>query len=328
MPYTSTQVRHAGHPLNPMRRSPLRLVPAAVTALPWAWFLVRDVDARLDAVALLWPVFGTLAVVVLGLAAALARRRRPVVAAGSWLVVLLLVVLGPWRPLGGGTPAPPMRVVEANTFGDNTQVAAIVADVGAQRPDVLVISEVSDALDLALRDRFPAAVRSIEPNGKPGDVAVYSRYPLQPLPLPRVVADQRGARVVVTSPAGPLVLFAMHLQKPGIDPSSVEVGFRTHRRIVDRLVAAVAAERRPVIVAGDLNLSDRTSGYRTLMGVLDDGARAGWAGPTSLRRTTRPLLARIDHVLMPEGWCSRASRRFTLHGSDHHGVATTIGPCR
>jgi endonuclease/exonuclease/phosphatase (EEP) superfamily protein YafD len=150
---------------------------------------------------------------------------------------------------------------------------------------------------------------------------------MRDLGLPDGLRDQRGQRVEIDGPEGPFVLYAMHLQKPGISPSSVEIGFRSHRRLVDRLVDAVQAETLPVVVAGDLNLGDRTSGYRALTDVLDDGMRAGWTGPTSLRRTTRLLLARIDHVFAPETWCAEDSRTFTMRGSDHRGVATTIGPC-
>lgn len=107
-----------------------------------------------------------------------------------------------------------------------------------------------------------------------------------------------------------------------------DLGFRTHRRLVDALADAVVSEDLPVVVAGDLNLVDRTGGYRAITDVLDDGLRSGWVGPTSLKRQTKLLLARIDHVFIPPRWCAADGKTFTMRGSDHRGVVTTIGPCR
>jgi endonuclease/exonuclease/phosphatase (EEP) superfamily protein YafD len=39
-------------------------------------------------------------------------------------------------------------------------------------------------------------------------------------------------------------------------------------------------------------------------------------------------LARIDHIFEPSSWCSDDAHTFTITGSDHRGIATTIGPCR
>lgn len=81
------------------------------------------------------------------------------------------------------------------------------------------------------------------------------------------------------------------------------------------------------MVVGDLNLVDRASGYRALVGELDDAMRSGWAGPTAQRSWLDLLLARVDHVLVPEAWCSTDAVRFHLRGSDHRGLAATVGPC-
>jgi endonuclease/exonuclease/phosphatase (EEP) superfamily protein YafD len=55
--------------------------------------------------------------------------------------------------------------------------------------------------------------------------------------------------------------------------------------------------------------------------------RAKRAGPTYVAALWRPFLLRIDHVFVPRDWCSAAPERFTLHGSDHRGVAVDVGPC-
>ena len=299
-----------------------------IGAAPWSWFLVRDINGRMDAVALLWPVLAGAGMLVLLFASVLMRRPGPAVAALSWALAFLVVIVLPWRPLGGPAPVEGLRVVAANTFGINSDRAPIGPDLLARRPHVLVISEISDRLHRELSQRFRYASRSLDPRfGTPGDVSVYSDLPLDRSPLPAPIRAQKGMRVVVDAPSGPLVLYALHLQKPGATVNVAEIGFRMHRRLIRDLAAAVEHEDWPVVVAGDLNVSDRTTGYRKLVSVLDDAMRADWVQPTARRWTTRPLLARIDHIFMPEDWCSVDSETFKLHGSDHRGIATTLGRC-
>jgi endonuclease/exonuclease/phosphatase (EEP) superfamily protein YafD len=301
----------------------------AVGLLPWTWFLVRDLSPRTDAVALLWPplAFGVVAALVL--AALVLRWPGLLVAVASWLVVSLLVVVLPWRPLDGPAPrSGGIRVVAANTLGSNTRPEVDVKDdLLGERPQLLVVSEITPALDQVLRRQFPHRIVdfSSDADDRP-DVGVYSTFALEQTDLPWGVSADRGMRVVVGAPT-PFVLYAIHLQKPGVRPSEYEVGFRTHQKLIGRIADAVAAEDRPVVLAGDLNLAERTGGYRTLTGVLDDAMRGGWVGPTTLRPTTRLLLARIDHMLMPEGWCTAGSHTFGIAGSDHRGVSTRLGPC-
>lgn len=300
--------------LTPRRRAAL---VAAVA--PWLWFAVRDAHPWLDAVALGWPVLGVAgacALVLLGLA----RRWGGAALAGlSWLLATVAVVVLPWVPLDTGTPRGGLRVTAVNTLAEQTSPEAMAAAIERTAPDLVVVSEVGRRLDAILSRRYPHRVHRL-------GVAVFSTFPLRP---PKAApAGQRGLRTEVDGPHGPLVLYALHLQKPGVRPSTVEVGLRTHRRVVDAVAASVEGERLPVVLAGDLNLIDRSSGYRRLTGPLDDAMRAGWAQPTSLRATTRPLLARIDHILVEDSWCAAGSRMFGLPGSDHRGVTAAVGPCR
>jgi len=303
---------------------------AAVGLAPWSWFVVRDVSPRTDAVALLWPPLALGVVVVLLAVAVVFRSVGLLAAVASWVVVSVVVVVLPWRPLDGPAPrAGGIRVVAANTYGANRRpAAAVAADVLAQHPSLLVVSELSPKVDAALRRSFAHRAVDLTPGrDHRADVGVYSDFPLTQTDLPSGVSAEHGMRVVVAMPGQRLILYAVHLQKPGVRPSSYEVGFRTHQKLVGRIADAVHAEQEPVLLAGDLNLADRTGGYRRLTGVLDDAMRGGWAGPTSHRDTTRWLFARIDHIFMPEGWCSAGSRTFAITGSDHRGISTRLGPC-
>ena len=309
------------------RPTPGQWVALALGVLPWTWYLVRDLSGRMDIIALAWPVFGTVITWAPLIAAFLMRRRRVLAAAVSWALCLGAVVVGPWRPLDTGSVRPDtaIRIVAGNTYADNTYAPGVAEEFAAQHPDVLVVSEVTPESGSVYAEGYRYAVR---PQTSKNDVAVFSNLPMHAQQLPGVLGSQRGWRVEIDGPDGPFVLYALHLQKPGAEPSKVEVGFRTHRRIIEEVVDAVRRETLPVVVAGDLNLVDRTTGYRALTGVLDDAMRAGWVGPTSRKRSTRLLLARIDHIFEPEDWCSSDAKTFTMRGSDHRAVVTTIGRCR
>lgn len=300
-------------------------ITALVALAPWSWFVVRDVDARLDAVALAWPVLAVAGSVPMALGAP--RRPRRLVPAGSWLLAALVVIVSPWQPLPSGEPAEPLRLAAANVHGRHADVAELLDAFDRQDPDVVVISEVTERLDEALRKRFRNHARSHRiGRGIRRDVGLYSDLPIEATALPAGLGDQHGVRVTIEAPRGAMVLYGLHLDRPGLGPG--EVGFRTHRRIIERLTDAIEQESAPVVVSGDLNLGDRTSGYRRLTDVLDDAMRADWIGPTFVAGLVQLALVRIDHIFMPEGWCSADSRTFTLPGSDHRGVTADVGPCR
>jgi endonuclease/exonuclease/phosphatase (EEP) superfamily protein YafD len=230
-----------------------------------------------------------------------------------------VAVVVPWLPADAGPvdPASAIRVVGANVTGR----AAAADELVALAPDVLVITEMTGRLDAPLSAAYPYRLWS---RGGP-EVAVYSRLPLR-LTDP-AGPDLPGVRVEVTGPDGPFALYALHIPRPWYtDRGSYQVTAPEHSRLVDVLARRVAAERIPAVVVGDLNTPDRTGDYQRLLaqGGLVDAMRDGWGGPTSVGQWA-PLLVRIDHVLVTAGWCGDASSRPVLDGSDHRGVAVTVG---
>jgi endonuclease/exonuclease/phosphatase (EEP) superfamily protein YafD len=299
-----------------------------VGVTPWTWFVVRDLSPLLDALALAIPLASALVSVALGLSFALGRRPLAAVAMASWLAFALVATVGPWVPTGGPPPPSGIRVVEANVLADASG-GWVTENILWQRPDVVVVSELGPMVDERLAAALPYVARSPESDSGPaGDVGVFSRWPVSSTPLQGALARERGMRVVISAPSGEFVIYALHLDKPAFRASrSYEVGFRTHRVLIDAARADARAERLPTLVIGDLNLVDRTSGYRAMRQDLDDAMRANWVGPTSVRLSTLGVLGRVDHVFMPRSWCSDRSKIFRLPGSDHLGLAVTLGPC-
>lgn len=303
----------------PFTRRRLALYAAAALG-PWAWFVVRDAAPELNAFAIGLPPVALMAVLG-GLLLAITRRNGAIaLVTASWAAMAVVAITGPWVPQGGAPPVEGVRVVAANVFGREFDASRVIEELQRERADVLVVSEITRGL---ARDLAPSYAHSVVIDGT---VAVYARWPLRHVEnAPRSLLAF-GVALEVAAPQGTFVLYALHLPRPW--PRAwrrYDVSLRDQRALIETLLEAVRAESRPVVVAGDLNLSDRTSGYRALTTELKDAMRATRGGPTSVRWA--PLLLRIDHILVSPSWCADESRRFGLTGSDHHGVASVVGRC-
>jgi endonuclease/exonuclease/phosphatase (EEP) superfamily protein YafD len=296
---------------------------AALAALPWAWFVLRDSTGGVgDVLAILFPVL--MAGLVLFGIGIVGGTRQPwwLAPTGSALLVGLVATLGPWLPADAGAvrPGAGVTVVGANVRESRGPVPALLRD----SPDVLVISELSPRVDTALSAAYP--YREVLQDGP--SVGVYSRLPLRV--LDRSGADLPGMRLEVDGPDGPFLLYGLHVPRPWYtsEGSGYQATLAEHRRILTVLAARIAAERQPVAVVGDLNMPDRGRDYRQLLHTphLVDAMRDRGTRFSSVGKWT-PLLLRIDHALVSSGWCGDDARQLELPGSDHRGIGVTVGPC-
>lgn len=293
-------------------------------ALPWAWFLVRDRSVVFEVVAILLPALVLAGVAALALVAVLTRLRWAALAAASWLVFLAVVVVAPWVPRATAEPRDPLTIAVGNAFVDNPDPAAAVDALLAVDADVLVVPEATPAVHRALAGRYRHAVRHVQGEG----IGVYARVPVRDLGRVEGLLDRsRQLRLEVDGPGAPFVLWAVHLSRPWFRTNGSDLRPGGHAEKLDAFRDRWEAETLPVVVAGDLNLTDRGRGYRRALDGRRDAMRGIWGGPTSLKLPVRPLLLRIDHILVPDGWCADDQRRFDIAGSDHRGVAATVGPC-
>lgn len=237
----------------------------------------------------------------------------------SLLLAGAVAVAGPWTPADRGAVAPGRGVTVASA--NVTGLSGTVPALRAASADVLVVVENSTDVDGRLAASYPYHLHA---DGPPW-TGVYSRYPLRLLEAPG--PDLPGVRVAVRGPV-PFVVYGLHVPKPWWRTGGYSTTPAGHHRLILALTARLARERGPVVVAGDLNSTDRGRDYRLLAtgAGLTDAMRDGWAGSTSVT-TWRPFLLRIDHILAGPGWCGDAPRRFALPGSDHDGVGARVGPC-
>lgn len=294
-------------------------VIAAATVAPWTWFWLRDA---------LGQVGDVIAIVLTGLVAGLVvleallagGTRWWLVAAASTLVMGCTAVVGPWLPVPEGVvaAAPGITVASANIMGTAEPVDSLLA----ASPDVLVIAEMDPGAYPPLARAYP--FRTVTYDGPA--VAVFSRYPVRVLDLTSPALP--GLRVEIEGPAGPFVLYALHVPRPWFtDQGGWQATVTGHHAIMVGLRNRVAQEKEPVVVAGDLNSPDRSRDYRMFAASMVDVMRAS---PTSWTSTGKWLafLLRIDHLFVTRGWCGGASHHVALPGSDHDAVMATVGPCR
>lgn len=103
------------------------------------------------------------------LAAAVRRLPRLAGVGISWATMGMAVVGGPWLPQPGVDPIRPVRVVHANMSQTNPSLDEGLADLRAERGDVVVVIEATTRSERRLRHAYPYRVPI-------GDQMVVSRY--------------------------------------------------------------------------------------------------------------------------------------------------------
>jgi endonuclease/exonuclease/phosphatase family metal-dependent hydrolase len=286
------------------------------------------------------PVLVAVAAAVALVAVTTRPGPAPAGLAGRWAAVagvaaVLLVDGGRWGPVDPPGARDELRVVAYNVrmgFGldgrfDPDALAAVIA---AQRPDVVLLSEVDrgwllngghdDLAVLARRLGLPTLFA-------PAADAVWGDALLTRLPVV-------SARTVVLPPAGAptgaqalgavlrvgtreVGVVSTHLQPPPGGGGPVE-----QARAVAALAGDLGAGGRPVIVGGDLNTEPGDPAFQAL---VDAGLADALAAARPLPTSPADAPAReIDHVLVTPGITPSDAVAPRSTASDHLPVAVTV----
>jgi endonuclease/exonuclease/phosphatase (EEP) superfamily protein YafD len=297
-----------------------------------AGFVLRWVIARMgwigDLVALAYPLISIASVMV----ASVLLHFRFIRQFAAWLALgctCLMATVAPRLHESTSPPIHPMRIEAVNLRYDNTSMEAAVRDATASQPDVLVVSELTKRADALLTAQFPYHVTNDLDRRSFGQ-GVYSTVPITLLPWSESVHVENALRIRVES-TDPFLLYALHLPHPSLTtPDRPDMtSFANHRQIALTIDRLVSRETEPTVIAGDLNLSDRTSGYAALVDGRRDAVNDGWLGATFIGDSFfwKVLSLQIDHIIIPETWCDRDGTDFALTGSDHRGVRSSVGSC-
>jgi len=302
-------------------RRTLALTLASVV-LAWVWLLFGHLGDFGQSLAIVGPALYTGVVVLHAIAAAVRRRAIVLVAAVAWIASGAVMVLSPRTPVSYAAPRAPITLVAANLRFDNPTPEAAARAVIDRHADIVVVSEATDRSAAVLTGAYRYHARSDGGNDGYSELVV-SRYPLH------LRSGYRQMLAVDVRAPAPFELLAAHFPRAGYGLHAFRGHFNFGAqaqsvRVVDRLRADATL---PVVLAGDLNVSDRTSTYRHLVARRRDAMRAGWAGPTFRLFPFSLLSLRIDHVIVDRDWCAAHARRFHPGGSDHESVQVTIGPC-
>ncbi|MFD2792849.1 endonuclease/exonuclease/phosphatase family protein [Promicromonospora vindobonensis] len=253
--------------------------------------------------------------VPLGILAALLRR-----SALAILAVLLPLAAWIWVFLPQLRPVVPepgdLTVVQHNVSDTNSDVVGTAEVLLAAEPDVVTLTEISDAT----AEQYTQALSDVLPHHETqGTVGVWSRYPLKGATAVDIRPEgidaswDRCLRVVIQREGAAVALFAAHLPSVRFGSGGFETEVRDASAL--QLADAVNAEQHDtVIVSGDLN------------GVLADNAIAPLTNlvtaPTTGFEFTYPdvfPVAQIDHVLA-RGATVTEVRALGSTGSDHRPV--------
>jgi len=313
------------------------------------WLALRFVGERwwpttvalyLPQAVLLLPVAAT------ALSLALAGPRRHLLVQAGAAMVVMFPIMGltlslPARPTAG---APRLRVLSFNVDSGRQSVPAVVAELLAARPDLVLLQESGPAVNAAVAAALPGFETRTSTQ-----FFIASRHPIVDLLEPAKLSSgghdrsPRFVRVTLDTPLGRLDAYNVHPISPREALESVHgdgllVGVRSgaifegDRRVVtrntalrrlqvERIAALAAASPGPVLIAGDTNLPNPSQLVADDLGHFQDGFAAvgrgfGFTFPVSRRG---PWM-RIDRILAgPElRFLEFGVGRGT--GSDHHCV--------
>lgn len=253
------------------------------------------------------------------------RRQRMSALAAVLAVANAIPVLPFLLAHAEAAPAPagtPLRVLSINVFAHNDDYARLIEYVRRQRPDVLVLIEVTPEWARALEQLGSEFVFSwVRPTGQRAGMAVLSRG--QPREIREVDLGGTGEpSLLLTLEQGgaPIALLGAHLYWP-LGPHSSTVR--------NRQLGAIARLARepgpPLAVVGDFNVTPFSPHFARLLreGGLRNCANGAALAPTWPARV--PLFfIRIDHCLASDGLSATNSRVGPYVGSDHYPIAVDL----
>ena len=224
----------------------------------------------------------------------------------------------------------PIRVMAWNVSWQ-TGGEDLLEPIRAMDADVLAIEEMRratvGALEAEFGERYPH--RLVEP--RYAMTGLLSRLPIVDSEWFRPPGDVwPSLRAVLNWNGTPLTVFVMHTTRPNLHfhgDTSFPIGLSDSWRIEQAadMVRRVGLAPGPVLVMGDLNMTDRNPAYRVLSRALRDAFRdAGqgfgftWPHGASVRGIPIPIpLVRIDYILHSNDIYVQSAEVGCDGGSDH-----------
>jgi endonuclease/exonuclease/phosphatase (EEP) superfamily protein YafD len=278
--------------------------------------------------ALPWVLLPALPVAV---ASALCRRWA-LVGVASASVLAGAVWEGPtmW-PFSSAAPAaagPRVRLFDANVAQDNFHLSGIAAEIRTDRPDVIALEELTP---LGLRSLQGSGVldgygwKVVDAQYGAGGMGLWSRLPASGLSIWSIEENQVEIDGWIDPPRrSPIRIDVMHVYAPAFGTGEPALWVRQ----LGELRAHLAAEPRPLLVAGDFNATADDRPFQRILGVhLQDAAvlaGKGWEMTWPRNQAWVIPYLRIDHVLLSPQLTVTRYRLGTGRGSDHRPIVADV----
>ena len=242
------------------------------------------------------------------------------------IVFTYLPLYLPNRPASSAEGGFSVKIMSYNLHGI-PEIDGIVEVIRRENPDVLLIQECSPALCSplyhGLDDLYPYKDMVIKDFGQ----AAYSRYPMKRTSAE--VNQGRTQKLIIKAPQGLAAVWNIHPIPPFLIPP------QEYDAQMSALVADIAREKGPLIVAGDLNATDQSEAYRKINQYLIDGYwETGWgvgfsypAPPYTFMDSGLQMgpIWRIDHIFhSSEFTATDAYIVKDAGGSDHFPIVVVL----
>lgn len=278
--------------------------------------------------------------------------------AGRWKLALLMapsilaLVSGygtMFLPRPGPPPAAPqISVLTFNLHAERVALGPMVDVIRAADADIVALQEISpeaaETFRAELSDLYPHQAVHLHPGNPVMGQGVLSKHPLRDSEYWQVAMWHQ--RVIVTVDGMDIALYNVHPHIPfARAPIGVAFDAGNRGRDIADILERAGREQKPVILAGDFNMTDRSAHYRQVTENYRDAFReAGWgfgftfpdfssphALPRGLPRVALPLplLTRIDYVFYSEHFQAVEALVWpSAGGSDHRPVLARLALAR
>lgn len=209
--------------------------------------------------------------------------------------------------------------------------------VRALNVDILGMEEAYDPVRLRqqMADLYPYGFTQVQDNTNEiryEHLALFSRYPIDEESVTYIGENQSvtrpiAMRLVVDIDGQPVSVYVAHAVRPDVNPLTFSNELR-HNGILS-LVEAIRADPNPVIVLCDCNMSEWTTDYSLMSGVLTDswrerGVGFGLSVPATQTRAPFPLM-RSDYIWHSDNFTAPAVKLWDdSSGSEHFPVRAEI----
>ena len=227
--------------------------------------------------------------------------------------------------LEAGREGLPLRVITANVYDSNRTPDKVLDFVRRHEGDIVILIDAKrERWNAVLADigaLYPHRASAARREGSP--IILFSRYPVlrhesvqppggeRPYLEVDLAIDERVVTVLGVHPASPTLT----------DPSDS----RKRNRSLNHIGRSIQDRDRPLIVAGDFNITPFSPHFRDLItasGLRNAAQGQGWI-PTWPREFW-PIRVPIDHVLVRGAFAVRSLTRGPSIGSDHFPVIADL----